>query len=252
MLITINYRNIPSLPHNILVTTALALKMGAAPLHFWFPAIMQGISWLNCFILITWQKLAPLFIFNAIYSPTTTLFAITSAIVGAIGGYNQILIRKILAYSSINHIRWLLVTTIIREKITMLYFSIYTFLNAVIIFITNKWNMFHLSQNSGHNNQKNIRILIITNFLSLGGIPPFLGFLPKWLILSEMILKIPVQIVILTISSLISLYFYLRITYNFILKSPSHLSLVTTLPSKIIPILTLISAGSLLIIVPLT
>jgi NADH-ubiquinone oxidoreductase chain 2 len=171
--------------------------------------------------------------------------------VGAIGGYNQILIRKILAYSSINHIRWLISSTIIGEKIIIIYFFIYSFLNAIIISITAKWNIRHLSQMPLRKSSKNINSLFITNLLSLGGIPPFLGFLPRWIIVSELITKIPLQISLLTISSLLRLYFYLRITYVIILKSPTQHILLQNSKYNILSAITVLSATALIISVPL-
>jgi NADH-ubiquinone oxidoreductase chain 2 len=40
--------------------TALLIKLGAAPFHFWFPAVSGGIGWIQNFFLITVQKLGPL------------------------------------------------------------------------------------------------------------------------------------------------------------------------------------------------
>lgn len=237
--------------YNTIIIITIALKIGLAPLHFWFPSVIQGLTWINCFILITWQKLAPLILIVNLKNPLTISFAIISAVVGAIGGYNQILIRKILAYSSINHIRWLISSTIIGEKIIIIYFFIYSFLNAIIISITAKWNIRHLSQMPLRKSSKNINSLFITNLLSLGGIPPFLGFLPRWIIVSELITKIPLQISLLTISSLLRLYFYLRITYVIILKSPTQHILLQNSKYNILSAITVLSATALIISVPL-
>lgn len=55
------------------------------------------------------------------------------------------------------------------------------------------------------------KITIISLFLSLGGIPPFLGFFIKWISVILIIKNFPIIIVILIISSLINLFFYIRI-----------------------------------------
>lgn len=95
------------------IVCGLLFKMGAAPVHFWVPTVIQGLSWGNCILLITVQKIAPMGIM--VISPDTLIIqdlltgaSILSGILGGVGGLNQVLLRKILAYSSIRHIGWLL------------------------------------------------------------------------------------------------------------------------------------------------
>ena len=45
----------------IIIISSLLLKRGTAPFHFWFPNVIEGLSWINSLILITWQKIAPLY-----------------------------------------------------------------------------------------------------------------------------------------------------------------------------------------------
>jgi len=70
-------------------------------------------------ILITIQKIAPLSLLSyTLYSndlPIIPAAIISSALVGAIGGINQTFLRKIIAYSSINHIAWIISAILIRE-----------------------------------------------------------------------------------------------------------------------------------------
>ena len=106
----------------ILILIALLLKIGAAPLHFWFPPIIQGVTWTQCIILITLQKIAPLILISYTLTSSISYFiiqisSILSAFVGAIGGLNQTFLRKILAYSSINHISWILAALLLRSNI---------------------------------------------------------------------------------------------------------------------------------------
>nr|AAU13934.1 NADH dehydrogenase subunit 2 [Bothropolys sp. SP-2004] len=236
---------------NHMLTTMILLKMGAAPFHFWFPAIIQGLNWQNCFILMTWQKLAPLFIILTMNMNIIIFSAIASAWIGAIGGYNQMMLRKILAYSSINHLGWLLTSTMMSEIFMLIYFTFYSILNLIIITMTNKWNINHLTQIPSQTPSKNLSMTFITNLLSLGGLPPFLGFLPKWIIISQMINKLPFQMFSLIMSSLITLYFYLRVSYTLILKSHSTMNFQTMLPSKLFSFLTMCSITGLVITYPL-
>nr|AOY39422.1 NADH dehydrogenase subunit 2 [Disteniidae sp. BMNH 899837] len=210
------------LPMNsILLTTlnsSLLTKMGAAPFHFWFPEVIEGLNWMNSLILLTWQKLAPLVILS--YNTQLVLFIsiviIISAMVGGILGLNQLSLRKILAFSSINHLGWMLASIMISSPIWFNYFLVYSVISLNLILIFNHLNLFVLHQaSSALKNSKLTKISVILNFLSLGGLPPLLGFFPKWMTLNILTENnfnfLGILMVILT---LITLFFYLRICFS--------------------------------------
>jgi len=65
--------------------------------------------------------------------------------------------------------------------------------------------------------------------LSLGGLPPLSGFMPKWLVLNEIVkqgLQLPATVAAL--SALLSLFYYLRICYAMALTSPPNVTVKTT------------------------
>lgn len=202
---------------SIIIISSLLLKRGAAPFHFWFPNIMEGLNWTNSLLLITWQKIAPLILISYLNIKELLLIrVILSVIVGAIGGLNQTSLRKLISFSSINHLGWILSSLIIRESIWLVYFLFYSFLSFILTFIFNIFKLFHLNQLfSWFINRKILKFTLFINFLSLGGLPPFLGFLPKWLVIQQ--LTSCNQYFLLTaimMSTLITLFFYLRICYS--------------------------------------
>lgn len=202
---------------SIIIISSLLLKRGAAPFHFWFPNIMEGLNWINSLLLITWQKIAPLILISYLNIKELLLIrVILSVIVGAIGGLNQTSLRKLISFSSINHLGWILSSLIIRESIWLVYFLFYSFLSFILTFIFNIFKLFHLNQLfSWFINRKILKFTLFINFLSLGGLPPFLGFLPKWLVIQQ--LTSCNQYFLLTaimMSTLITLFFYLRICYS--------------------------------------
>lgn len=207
----------------LIINTTICLKLGAAPLHFWFPEIIEGLNWINRLILLTWQKIAPIIIL--IYTVKSNLFIsiiiIISTFIGRIGGLNQTSLRKILAFSSINHIGWIFRSIIINEIIWIIYFLIYSIINISIILSFKQIKIFFLKQIFSSNNfNKNINFLIAINILSLGGLPPFLGFLPKWIIIQNIRINSFFITLFIIIITLITLYFYIRIIYsNLILKN---------------------------------
>nr|AND96211.1 NADH deshydrogenase subunit 2 [Onthophagus cf. jeannelianus] len=197
-------------------SSSLFIKMGAAPFHFWFPEIMEGLTWTNSFIMLTWQKIAPMTLFsytNFSNINYITFIVIFSSMISGIMGMNQTNMRKILAYSSINHISWMLMSMLFFETIWIYYFIIYSIISLNIILILNKFNIFYLSQLfSSINNFPIIKFFFMLNFMSLGGLPPFLGFLPKWLTIQILIkMNLFSLSLIIIIMTLITLFFYMRI-----------------------------------------
>nr|QVM79283.1 NADH dehydrogenase subunit 2 [Rhagium fortecostatum] len=201
----------------IIMNSALFTKMGAAPFHAWFPEVMEGLNWMNCLLMLTWQKVAPMILL--MYNLKMTLFMscviIFSSVISGILGLNQISLRKIMAYSSINHIGWMIASMLNFSIIWIIYFFIYSIITINIISIFKLFNIFYLKQLFNTLNfNKNLKFFFMLNFLSLGGLPPFLGFFPKWLTVNNLIFSnFLVITLLLIVFTLITLFFYLRITF---------------------------------------
>nr|YP_010042989.1 NADH dehydrogenase subunit 2 [Eretes sticticus]QPC56722.1 NADH dehydrogenase subunit 2 [Eretes sticticus] len=211
----------------IIINSALLTKMGAAPFHFWFPEIIEGMEWINSLILMTWQKIAPMMIlsYTLKYSNFIFFIIIISSIIGSIGGLNQISLRKMLAYSSINHISWMLSTFLNNEMLWIMYFIIYSLISITLTLMFNNFNIYYLKQMFlMMMKNKIIKFMLMLNMLSLGGLPPFLGFLPKWLIIQELSKSNMFILVIMILMSLITLFFYLRIAYSSIMLNHNEIN----------------------------
>nr|APX40759.1 NADH dehydrogenase subunit 2 [Galeruca macchoi] len=202
----------------MIMNSALLTKLGAAPFHAWFPEVMEGLNWMNNLILLTWQKLAPmvLIMYNLKMMWFLMFVIITSSIISGIMGFNQTSLRKIMAYSSINHISWMLAGMLNSKLIWLTYFIVYFLITLNIVIIFHQLNLFNVNQLFySMNSNKLIKLFFIFNFLSLGGLPPFLGFLPKWIVIDNLVLNqmYPLSL-ILIVSTLITLYFYIRLTFS--------------------------------------
>nr|AXS66091.1 NADH dehydrogenase subunit 2 [Megacyllene sp. KM-2017] len=201
----------------MMMNSALLIKLGAAPFHSWFPEVMEGLNWMNCLIMLTWQKIAPMILI--MYNMQMTLFfttvIIASTIIGGLIGINQTSLRKIMAYSSINHIGWM-IASMYSFSIWSSYFLIYCLISFNIVMMFKINNLFWMSQVSWILKQsKSFKIMFMLNFLSLGGIPPFIGFFPKWITINSMVSKnFYFLSVILIIFTLVTLFLYLRITFS--------------------------------------
>nr|YP_010374024.1 NADH dehydrogenase subunit 2 [Episesarma lafondii]QJH91618.1 NADH dehydrogenase subunit 2 [Episesarma lafondii] len=208
----------------ILIFLALMLKLASAPFHFWFPQVMEGLNWPQVFLLSTIQKLAPMILLsylmiNNILIKMIIFFSIMSAIVGALGGLNLMYLRKIIAFSSINHMSWMMIAISTGDTFWLFYFFIYSLILMSITSMFFNLQVFTLS-NLMQSDQNSIlhSILISFNFLSLGGLPPFTGFIPKWMLIQTMVnMNLYIPLFFLLFSALITLYFYLRIIIMFIL-----------------------------------
>ncbi len=206
-----------NLTYNLILNSALITKIGAAPFHAWFPEVVEGLNWINNLILITWQKIAPIIII--IYNYNSLFFRIIIVIcslIRGILGLNQIRLRKLIAYSSINHIAWILASILTYKIIWFIYFIIYSIILISIILLFNYLKIFYIKQLFINlNSNKILKLFFIFNFLSLGGLPPFLGFLPKWLVINNLVENNFYAVrLILIILTLITLFFYLRITFS--------------------------------------
>nr|QGW14922.1 NADH dehydrogenase subunit 2 [Calliphora nigribarbis] len=201
----------------MMIFSSLLLKSGSAPFHFWFPNVMEGLSWSNALILMTWQKIAPLMLISyIIFKPLIMTSIILSSLIGALGGLNQTSLRKLMAYSSINHLGWMLAAMYNSNLLWLTYFMFYSFLTFAMIFMFNMFKTSHVNQLfSLFFHSKIMKFFLFFNLLSLGGLPPFLGFFPKWIVIQS--LTINNQLFLLTfmvLMTLITLYFYMRLSYS--------------------------------------
>nr|WIW75039.1 NADH dehydrogenase subunit 2 [Saurogobio dabryi complex sp. 3 LC-2023] len=202
-----------------MVIIALALKIGLAPMHFWMPEVLQGLDLLTGLILSTWQKLAPLALIiqtsQALDPVLLTLLGLMSTLAGGWGGLNQTQLRKILAYSSIAHMGWMIIVLQYAPQLTLLALGTYIFMTSAA-FLTLKMSS-ATKINTLAMAWSNSPILTATTalvLLSLGGLPPLTGFMPKWLILQELTKQnLPLTATIMALAALLSLYFYLRLCY---------------------------------------
>nr|YP_010026603.1 NADH dehydrogenase subunit 2 [Phyllocnistis citrella]QOQ85851.1 NADH dehydrogenase subunit 2 [Phyllocnistis citrella] len=203
----------------ILMNSSMLMKMGSFPFHFWYPNIIEGLSWMNCFILMTWQKITPMILLSYYFNFNFLIFIlIFNSIIGAIGGINQTSLRKILVYSSINNLSWMMMSILISENLWILYFVIYSMLILFLCFMFNFFKINFFNQLFSMNMNNIMKMSLLFNFLSLGGLPPFLGFLPKWMMINFFLEKnFYFLTFIFIMMSLVLLFFYIRIMFTMFL-----------------------------------
>nr|YP_007316714.1 NADH dehydrogenase subunit 2 [Chondracris rosea]ADA63666.1 NADH dehydrogenase subunit 2 [Chondracris rosea] len=208
---------------SMMISSSLLLKIGAAPFHFWFPEVMGASSWNNCLMLMTWQKIAPMMVLSYCIQLSVFIWTIIifSIIIGAMGGLNQTSLRQLLAYSSISHLGWMISSLTVSETIWELYFIIYSLLSLIMVLLFKQMNLFFMNQIYSASNMKTeIKFMMFLSLLSLGGLPPFLGFLPKWIVMQSLMENNMTTIMtIMVVLTTITLYYYMRISFSALIMS---------------------------------
>nr|AOR87138.1 NADH dehydrogenase subunit 2 [Typosyllis sp. patternB] len=215
---------------SLLFCFSMSLKMGMAPLHLWFPQVLSIMSWPMILVAATWQKVGPM----SILSYSTSLWdyqiliimATMNALVGTWGGLSQTQLRPLIAYSSISHMGWMLSSMIISSNMMIIYLIFYSIVTLSVIIplifmekqSTAKFNLTNFSS-------QYFSSMTALNILSMGGMPPMVGFFPKWLVISSLIYLTPTLTLILTTSSMLSLYFYLKIMMTVTMNTSKSMSL---------------------------
>nr|ACY36721.1 NADH dehydrogenase subunit 2 [Crocidura grayi]ACY36722.1 NADH dehydrogenase subunit 2 [Crocidura grayi]ACY36725.1 NADH dehydrogenase subunit 2 [Crocidura grayi]ACY36726.1 NADH dehydrogenase subunit 2 [Crocidura grayi]ACY36727.1 NADH dehydrogenase subunit 2 [Crocidura grayi] len=213
-------KNMENYTASTLITIALVMKLGLAPFHFWVPEVTQGVPLNSGLILLTWQKIAPLTLLYQIYSSINTnlllLMSLTSIMIGGWGGLNQTQLRKIMAYSSIAHMGWMMMILIYNPNLSLLNLLLYIFMTSsmfMLLIFTSTTTTLSLSLT--WNKTPIITIMSLITLLSLGGLPPLTGFMPKWMIIQELTKNNGVILpTLMAILALLNLFFYMRLTYS--------------------------------------
>nr|AAM90547.1 NADH dehydrogenase subunit II [Basileuterus tristriatus] len=213
---------------SLILTSAIAMKLGLVPFHFWFPEVLQGSPLTTGLLLSTIMKLPPialLYMTSHSLNPTLlTTLAILSTALGGWMGLNQTQIRKVLAFSSISHLGWMTIIIVYNPKLTLLNFYLYAMMTATIFLTLNTIKVLNLSTlMTAWTKIPSLNAMLLLTLLSLAGLPPLTGFLPKWLIIQELTKQdMAPAATLISLLSLLSLFFYLRLAYCTTITLPPH------------------------------
>nr|AEL17488.1 NADH dehydrogenase subunit 2 [Paradoxornis ruficeps]AEL17489.1 NADH dehydrogenase subunit 2 [Paradoxornis ruficeps] len=249
----------------LILTSAIAMKLGLVPFHFWFPEVLQGSPLTTGLLLSTAMKFPPITLLlmtsHSLNPALLTYMAIASAALGGWMGLNQTQIRKIMAFSSISHLGWMTIIIAYNPKLTLLNFYLYALMTTAVFLTLNTNKTLKLSTlMTTWTKNPSLSAALFLTMLSLAGLPPLTGFLPKWLIIQELT-KQDMIIAATTISllSLLSLFFYLRLAYCATITLPPHatnhmkqwhtnkptntsIAILTTLSTMLLPVSPMIFA----------
>nr|ABO33353.1 NADH dehydrogenase subunit 2 [Sitta carolinensis]ABO33354.1 NADH dehydrogenase subunit 2 [Sitta carolinensis]ABO33355.1 NADH dehydrogenase subunit 2 [Sitta carolinensis] len=212
----------------LILTSAIAIKLGLVPFHFWFPEVLQGSPLTTGLLLSTAMKFPPITLLfmtsQSLNSTLLTTMAILSAALGGWMGLNQTQTRKILAFSSISHLGWMAIIITYSPKLALLNFYLYTLMTAAVFLTMDSMKVLKLSTlMTSWTKSPALSTTLLLTLLSLAGLPPLTGFLPKWLIIQELTKQeMPLMATAISLLSLLSLFFYLRLAYCSTITLPPH------------------------------
>lgn len=172
----------------VLITISLLFKLSAAPFHMWAPDVYDGSPTAITALLAIVPKVGVFSILIQIGPVTNVvlLCAVFSMVYGALGALNQTKIKRLLAYSGIAHMGFILFGVAIGSfesiQATLIYLIIYVIMGicSFSIILSLKLTKDLIVELSGLS-RKNpvIAFTLALTFLSTAGVPPLAGFLSK-------------------------------------------------------------------------
>ncbi len=226
----------------VLLIIGFGFKVASVPFHMWAPDVYQGAPTPITAFMAVGPKAAAFAAFFRVFAETfpemapsweiiLSTIAVLSMFFGNLGAIMQTNIKRMLAFSSISHAGYILMAVIAKNSLgassLLFYMLAYAFTTfgifGIIILLGRKGEEnLEIENYSGLAYRHPILALSMTVFLlSLGGLPPFAGFIAKFYIFSAAIQEGLVTLVIIAVlNSAISFYYYLKVVVFMYMKEP--------------------------------
>lgn len=268
-----------------LVIIAMFFKVSAAPFHMWTPDVYEGSTTIVTTLFATLAKFISVVILLRLYFSMTYVWpdmkqivifvAALSLIVGAFGAIVQRNIKRLLAYSAIGHVGFILVGfacgNIEAIRAVILYAIIYSSVSlgafAFLLMLEDETkksvdekddHIYELSAFAGLARTSPIIAMSLAAIMfSMAGIPPLAGFFAKFYVLAQAVKKeLYILSIIAVLCSVVSAYYYLRVVkiayfdeYN---SEQNKICLVINNASIVLILMALANLGFLAYLDPLT
>ena len=219
----------------LFVTFTLLFKLGAAPFQSWVPDVYEGSPTIitaffaiiaKLSILCLFFRFANMFfiLFAPFWSLILTISGLLSIIIGSLGAIYQLKIKRMLAYSAITHVGFMLLgfstLSFNGYLAVLLYLIIYIIINFgifTVIICLRTWNSNVQLKSiydfrSLYYTRPYLALALCLGLFSLAGIPPLAGFFGKYFIFMALIQNEMYFVAILAILfSVVGAFYYLRI-----------------------------------------
>ncbi len=228
----------------ILLMVGFCFKLSAAPFHMWTPDVYEGaptpvtayfavVPKIGTMLLFTRLLLLPLADLTGYWQQVIVFAAVASMAVGAFGGLMQTNIKRLLAYSSIGHVGFMLMgvaaATPASVEAVLVYLAVYIFMSAgafACILMARREGAYleNISDFAGLWRTHPLVALMMAAFmLSMAGIPPLAGFFGKFYVILAVIgAKLTPLAVIGLLFSVVSCYYYLRVVKVMLFDDPQQ------------------------------
>nr|YP_010583052.1 NADH dehydrogenase subunit 2 [Eurhadina exclamationis]UGN61498.1 NADH dehydrogenase subunit 2 [Eurhadina exclamationis] len=197
--------------YNYLMMTALLIKMGVAPFHNWVLTVVEGLDLIMIYMILTINKIAPITLMSYT-TKSLMLIILLTVITGSLLGLNQNSVKKMIGYSSIFNMGFVM-SVLKYNWMWIMYMFMYSMLLMMLLMLLHKNKILLMNQMTF--------IELLTNklsmwmvLLSMGGLPPLIGFSIKYMVMLYMIsMKMLATMAMMLMTSLIIMFFYLRMTF---------------------------------------
>jgi len=253
-------------------TVGLLFKIAAVPFHQWAPDAYEGApTSVTGFMSVAvksagWALLLRILLFGLaplrpMYVPLLIFVAIVTMTVGNLAAISQNNLKRLLAYSSIAHVGYMLLGLVASDGVNnstgimaiMIYLLVYTFMNLgafAVITSLRRRNIIgdEIDDIAGLYLKAPVASLLMLAFLlSLSGIPPLAGFWGKYFIFLSLIQTGHYGLAALgVLYSVIGLYYYMRIASAMIIKPASDTEPVRVGPAMALALVAT-AAGTIFI-----
>ena len=236
----------------VFLVIGIAFKLGAVPFHMWVPDVYQGSPTSVTMFLSTVPKIAAIALLIRLlidglgelqhyWADLFMILAVLSIAIGSLVALTQTNIKRMLAYSTISHIGFVLlgfVTGVVDGYGAAVFYVLAYILmslaafGSIIVLNRKGFEADQISDFQGLSKHSPwFALIMLVVMLSMAGVPPFIGFYSKLFILQQVVAEGYVILAITAvIFAVISAYYYLQIikTMYFDAVSYTHLTLPTS------------------------
>lgn len=226
----------------VLMLAGLAFKISMVPFHLWTPDAYEGAPVAVTALLsvgpkaaglaLLWRLMAALLPVWTTVAPLVVMLTMATMTLGNLVSLVQSNVKRLLAYSTIAQVGYLLIGFVVNTKLgleaLLLYLVAYLFMNlgafACVAAVVNETGSESLEAFRGLSRRAPVMALLCTLFLlSLAGIPPLLGFFGKFLLFGAALQAGQAELAVVgVINSAIALYYYVNIIRLMYLAAPEH------------------------------
>ena len=217
------------------ITVGIAFKFGAVPFHMWLPDVYQGARTPVTLYIAAAPKLAALALvmrilvgglgdLHGVWQGMVMVLAVLSLLIGNIVAIAQTNIKRMLGYSAIAHVGFILMAVFTGTEqgyaAALFYTLTYVVMAAgafgmVILLSRQGFEAEHLGDFKGLNDRSPWFALMMLFFMfGMAGVPPWVGFFAKLSVISAVLnAGFPGLAVLLVLAAVVGGYYYLRVIW---------------------------------------